>query len=313
MPSVPSVLIASELKDLLPPQPVPEARVRWIAAGEETPGGDYVGIVPLLSRRLGAGDLAALPQLKVIANCAVGIDNVDVAAALVRGIVVTNTPDVLTEATADLTWALILAVARRLKEGAQLIAEQRWHGWNPTELLGLELRDRTLGLLGAGRIGQAVGRRAFGFSMRVLYHARTPKPDFEASWAAQAVELDALLGESDVLSVHLPSSDQTRDLLGDDLLARLRPGAILINTARGDIIDQEALLRALRSGHLGGVGLDVYPREPEVHPELVAHPRVVVLPHIGSATWETRRAMAALAVRNLRAVLRGERALTPVR
>lgn len=307
-----SVLIAEELRPLLEPDPVPGHRVEWLPPGSPTPVGAYAALVPLLSRPIGARELAALPDLKIVANCAVGYDNIDVAAAARRGVIVTNTPDVLTEATADLTWALILAVARRLKEGHDLIATGRWAGWDPTLLLGLELRGSTLGILGAGRIGQAVGRRAVGFGMRMLYTSRSPKPEFERATGAARVELDRLLERSDVVTLHVPSTVQTRGMFHRRRFAQFKRGALLINTARGDLVDESALLGALADGTLGGVGLDVFPAEPAVLPGLVYHPRAVVVPHIGSATTRTRRAMAELAVRNVQAVLAGQPPLTPV-
>lgn len=306
------ILVAAELRALLDRAPLLGHEVTWIAADEPTPAGDYVAIVPLLSRRLGAPELEDLPALRIIANCAVGYDNVDVEAARARGIVVTNTPDVLTEATADLTWALILAVARRIKEGQALVASGGWKVWHPTQLLGLELRGAALGIVGAGRIGQAVGRRAVGFGMRIAYTSRARKPEFERLTGATFAALDRLVAESDVISIHLPSAPDTRRLFDAARLATCKRGALLINTARGDVVDEEALAAALEDGRMGGAGLDVFAAEPAVPRALVHHPRVVTLPHIGSATAETRHAMADLAVRNVRAVLAGERALTPV-
>lgn len=310
---MPAILIAAELRDLLDRDPVRGHAVQWLPADQPTPSGASVAIVPLLSRVIGATELERLPQLRIIANCAVGHDNIDLDAARARGVIVTNTPDVLTEATADLTWALILAVARRLKEGQGLLAAGRWHGWHPTELLGLELRHRTLGIVGAGRIGQAVGRRAVGFEMAILYAtAGSSKPDFERATGARRVELSELLQESDIVTVHVPSTPETRHLFDAARFAAMKPGALFVNTARGDLVHEDALIAALGSGHVGGAGLDVFAEEPRVPPALIAHPRVVVLPHIGSATTETRRAMAGLAVRNVRAVLAGDPPLTPV-
>ena len=301
-----------ELRDLLDPDPVPGHAVEWLAADAPTPAGAYEAIVPLLSRRIGATEIERLPALRVIANCAVGYDNIDLGAARARGIMVTNTPNVLTESTADLTWALILAVARRLKEGKELVQSGAWQGWHPTELLGLELSGATLGVVGAGRIGAAVARRAVGFGMRILYVSRTAKPDLERVTGATRVELDRLLSESDVVSIHVPSTGETRRMFDGALLGRLKRGAILINTARGDIVDEPALIAALDEGHIGGAGLDVFSHEPTIPRALVEHPRVVALPHIGSATTHTRRAMAALAVDNVRAVLAGRPPVTPI-
>jgi glyoxylate reductase len=229
-----------------------------------------------------------------------------------RGVMVTNTPGVLTEATADLTWALILATARRLVEGVDLVRRGTWTGWHPEQLLGLELRGRTLGLFGAGRIGQAVGRRAPAFGLRILYAARTPKPEFERDTGAIRVDTSRLLAESDIVSLHVPSTPETKGVINGETLARMKPGAILINTSRGDLVREEALAMALELGHLGAAGLDVYAEEPKIHPRLLAAPRTVLLPHIGSATEETRRKMAAIAIANVQSVLNGKPPLTPV-
>ena len=308
----PKVLIAAEVRDLLPDDPVPGYEVEWIPAEATTPTGDYIAMVPLLTRWVGGTEFKNLHGLKVVANVAAGVDNVDLVAAQMRGVVVTNTPDLTTEATADLTIGLLLSVARRFKEGRFVIERGEWRGWHPTELLGMGLSTRTLGIVGAGRIGQAVGRRARGFGLRIVYTARTAKPDFERDTGARRLDLTRLLNESDIVSLHTPVTPETRGLIDAARLAAMKPGAILLNTARGELIREPALLEALRENRLSGVGLDVYPDEPAVHPELVSHPRVVTLPHIGSATEETRRGMADLAVRNVRAVLAGEPPITPV-
>jgi glyoxylate reductase len=307
-----AVLVAAELAELLDPEPLPGRRVEWLDGAAATPAGPYAAIVPLLSRRIGEAELAGLPRLKVVANCAVGYDNVDLAACARRGVVVTNTPDVLTDATADLAMALLLAVARRLGEGQRLIERGAWRGWDPRLLLGLELKGATLGIVGAGRIGRAVGRRAAAFGMRLCYCDTAARGDFELETGAVRLSLDQLLARADAVTVHLPSTPETRGLIGAGALAAIRRGAILINTARGDIVDEPALVAALEDGRLGGVGLDVFAHEPEVPPALVRHPRAVVLPHLGSATTRTRRAMAALALRNVVAVLAGEPPVTLV-
>ena len=306
------VLIAAELRNLLEPSQLTDLDITWISADQPTPKGDWVAIVPLLSRWVGGTELKNLPRLRIVANVAVGYNNVDLVAAEMRGVLVTNTPGVLTDATADLTWALILATARRLVEAVDLVRSGRWTGWHPEQLLGLELRGRTLGLLGAGRIGQAVGRRAPAFGLRVLYAARTPKPDFERDTGAIRVDIGRLVAESDIVSLHAPSTPETKGIINADTLARMKSGAILINTARGDLVREEALAAALERGHLGAAGLDVYTDEPAIHPRLLAAPRTVLLPHIGSATAETRRQMAAIAVANVQAVLSGKPPLTPV-
>ena len=306
------VLVAAELKSLLEPSQLIDLDITWLAAGDPTPKGDWEAIVPLLSRWIGGTELKNLPKLRIVANCAVGYNNVDLVAAEMRGILVTNTPGVLTEATADLTWALILATARRLVEGVDLVRSGQWTGWHPEQLLGLELRGRTLGLLGAGRIGQAVGRRAAPFGLRIVYTARTPKPDFERETEARRADTNQLLAESDIVSIHVPSTPETKGMINGETLGRMKRGAILINTARGDVIREEALAKSLELGHIGAAGLDVYTNEPTIHPRLLAAPRTVLLPHIGSATEETRRKMVGIAVANVQAVLAGKPPLTPV-
>lgn len=305
-------LIAAELKNLLESSQLTDLDVTWLSSDQPTPKGDWEAIVPLLTRWVGGTELKNLPNLRIVANVAVGYNNVDVVAAEMRKVIVTNTPGVLTEATADLTWALILAAARRLIEGVDLVRSGTWTGWHPEQLLGLELRGRTLGLFGAGRIGQAVGRRAPAFGLRILYSARSAKPEFERETAATRVETSRLLAESDILSLHVPASPETKGIINGESLARMKRGAILINTARGDLIREEALAIALETGQLGAAGLDVYAEEPTIHPRLLAAPRTVLLPHIGSATEETRRKMASIAIANVQSVLNGKPPLTPV-
>jgi glyoxylate reductase len=311
--SSPRVLIAVELEPLLPENPLPGYEAVWISTLDPTPRGDYVALIPLLSRSIGERELEGLPELQVLAQCAVGYDNIDLGAAARRGILVTNTPDVLTESTADLAWALILAVARRMKEGQEMLAQGAWTGWSPTQLLGLELNGSTLGIVGAGRIGQAVGRRAGGFGMRVSYSDAERRPDFESAVGAHRLDLSMLLAESDVVTLHLPSTVETRRLFDAHRISLMKAGSLFINTARGDLVDEGALLESLDEGRLGGAGLDVFSREPQVPRELVEHPKVVALPHLGSATTQTRRAMAELAVKNALEVLAGREPLTPVR
>jgi glyoxylate reductase len=306
------VLVAAELKNLLEPAQLTDLDVTWISTDQPTPKGEWVAIVPLLTRWVGGTELKNLPKLRIVANVAVGYNNVDVVAAEMRKVIVTNTPGVLTEATADLTWALILATARRLVEGVDLVRSGKWTGWHPAQLLGIQLQGRTLGLFGAGRIGQAVGRRAPAFGLRILYSARTPKPEFEQETGATRVDTSRLLGESDILSLHVPSTPETKGLINGETLARMKAGAILINTSRGDLVREEALAHSLELGHLGAAGLDVYTEEPAIHPRLLAAPRTVLLPHIGSATEETRRKMATIAIANVQSVLNGKPPLTPV-
>jgi glyoxylate reductase len=245
--------------------------------------------------------LEAAPRLRIVANHAVGYDNVDVPACTGRSVWVTNTPDVLTDATADLTWALILALARRLREGERMLRAGGFHGWAPTMLLGRDLHGRTLGILGYGRIGRAVARRAEGFGMRVLFTAK-----------GGGAPLDELLDQSDVLSIHVPLNEKTRHLIGASELLRMKKGALLVNTARGPIVDEAALVAALERGHLGGAALDVFENEPAVHPGLLGRDDVVLLPHLGSATEETRENMARIALTQIGRVLRGEPPTTAV-
>jgi len=306
------VLIAAEIKNLVEPAQLADLDITWLPVSEPTPKGDWVALVPLLSRWVGGTELKNLRNLRIVANVAVGYNNIDLVAAEMRKVLVTNTPGVLTEATADLTWALILATARRLVEGIDLVRSGKWTGWHPEQLLGMELRGRVLGLFGAGRIGQAVGRRAPPFGLRLLYAARTPKPEFERETGATRADASQLLAESDIVSLHVPSTPDTKGIMNGETLARMKRGAILINTSRGDLVREEALAMALERGHLGAAGLDVYTDEPTIHPRLRAAPRTVLLPHIGSATEETRRKMAAIAVSNVQAVLSGKPPLTPV-
>lgn len=306
------MFVAAELRELLDPSRLEGLDVTWVRSDEPTPEGEFVAAVPLLSRWMGGTEFKRLPQLRIVANCAVGYNNVDLVAAEMRRIIVTNTPDVLTAATADLTWALMLACARRLLAGVDMVKTGNWTGWHPQMLLGLELEGATLGIVGAGRIGQAVGKRALGFGMRILYASRTPKPEFERATGASRRELRPLLRESDVVTLHVPKTPETQGMINTDTLAVMKAGAILINTSRGDLVREEAVAVALEEGRLGAAGLDVFTEEPDIHPRLRAAPRTVLLPHIGSATLPTRRKMAETAVANVQAVLAGAPPLTPV-
>jgi glyoxylate reductase len=261
-------------------------------------------LIPLITDAVDAAVIAAGSELRIIANVGVGYNNIDVAAAKARGIVVTNTPDVLTDATADLTWALILGITRRLGEGERLVRSGQWKGWAFDQLLGSLLRGKQLGIIGHGRIGRAVAARAEAFGMRIAYTSR--------SGAAGAMPLDRLLSTSDVVTIHVPLSDATRHLIDQPALARMKRTAYLINTSRGPVVDEKALAWALRSRLLAGAALDVYEREPEIEPELLQLDNVLLAPHLGSATTETRTAMADLAARNVVAVLSGEAPLTPI-
>lgn len=299
------------------PDPVMEAiRARFRLCGEPSTdpptreallagAREAEAMICTLTETIDEAVLGAAPGLRVIANYAVGFNNIAVDAARARGIVVTNTPDVLTDATADLTWALLLATARRLPEGHALVQSGGWRGWEPTQLLGMDLTGKTLGVLGMGRIGQAVARRAGGFAMHVLYHSRRPLPDSPRSGGWRFVSMEELLSASDVLTLHLPLAEQTRHIIGAAQLRRMKPTALLINTSRGPVVDEAALSTVLREGHLAGAGLDVYEHEPGIHQGLLGLPRVVTLPHLGSATLATRSRMGMMCVENVEAVLAG--------
>jgi glyoxylate reductase len=260
------------------------------------------GIVSLITDSVDRSVIEAGAGLRVIANVGVGYNNIDVAAARERGIVVTNTPDILTDATADFTMALILAVTRRLGEGERLIRRGEWKGWALDQLLGMQLGGKQLGIIGPGRIGRAVAARAAVFGMSVVQTSRR----------GGGMPLDRLLATSDVVSLHVPLTPETRHLIGQPELARMKRTAYLINTTRGPVVDETALVWALKNRLIAGAALDVYEREPEVHPELLLLENVVLTPHLGSATIETRTAMAELAARNAIAVLSGQPPLTPV-
>jgi lactate dehydrogenase-like 2-hydroxyacid dehydrogenase len=276
----------------------------------------YHGVVCLLTDRMDESVLEANPQLQVISNVAVGVDNIDLRVARRLGITVTNTPDVLTETTADLTFALMLAVARRLPEADAFVRSGSWTAWKLSpSLMGVDLYGKTLGLFGLGRIGRAVARRAVhGFGMRLVYASRSPLPaELERELGATRVDLDDLLTIADVVSLHAPLTQETRHVLGADQFAAMKPSAILINTARGALVDESALAEALEAGQIWGAGLDVFEEEPDVHPRLLAlRERLVLAPHVGSATIDTRRRMADIAVRDARAVLEGRTPAHPV-
>ena len=275
--------------------------------------GEAVALLCLLTDTVDAALLESAPRLRIVANAVVGFNHVDVAACRARGIVVTNTPDVLTGATAELTWALLLAAVRRLPQAERSLRAGEFHGWGFWDYLGDGLEGRTLGIYGMGRIGQAVARRARAFGMHVVYHSRTPlAAEEERELEAEHVSFDELLARGDVLSLHAPLTPETRHVFDRNALARMRPGSVLVNTARGPLVDEAALVDALRDGPLAAAGLDVYEHEPAVHPGLLELPNVVLLPHIGSATRGTRTAMAMLAARNVHAVLSGKPPLTPI-
>jgi glyoxylate reductase len=271
------------------------------------------GVLPTVTEKMDAEVMdTAGEDLKVIANMAVGYDNVDVEAAKERGIVVTNTPEVLTETTADTAFLLLLAAARRLGEAERLVRSGGWDAWGPKQLLGPDVWGKRLGLVGLGRIGQAVAHRSSGFQMEVLYYDQYRNESVEEELGARYLELDDLLRESDFVSIHTPLTPETRHLISERELDIMKPTSVLVNASRGPVVDEAALAEALENKRIFAAGLDVYEEEPEVHPKLLELENVVLAPHIGSASIETRDRMAALAAENLRAVLQGEQPKTPV-
>lgn len=243
----------------------------------------------------------AAQKLKIVANYAVGYNNIDVEEATKRGIPVTNTPGVLTDASADLAWALLFSTARRVVESDNYLRDGKFDGWGPTHFLGQDITGATLGIIGAGRIGQAVAKRAEAFSMKVLYHSRQQKPDFESSInpKPEFVELDDLLKRSDFVSIHVALTPETKHMIGERELKMMQPHSVLINTSRGSVIDEAALVKALKEGWIWGAGLDVYEEEPKVHPELINLKNAVLCPHIASATVDTRTKMGLIAANNI--------------
>jgi glyoxylate reductase len=298
---------------------LPDVAVDVPARGHVAVGGldltDAAALVCLLVDRIDAAVLARAPTLKIVANCAVGVDNIDLVAAARAGVAVTNTPDVLTEATAEFAFALMLAAARRLPEGERLVRGGTWTGWALDQLLGVQLVGKTLGIVGFGRIGRALARRAEAFGMRIIYSdvhggvSIASPADAGRAAPPQAVRrsIDALFAEADVVSLHCPLTPETRHVVNARTLARMKPTGIVVNTARGGCVDESALIEALTAGRLFAAGLDVYANEPEIDPRLVACPRVVLAPHIGSATTETRTQMAQLCADAVIAILTGRR------
>lgn len=287
-------------------QPVPRATL--LAALHEADG-----VLTLLSERVDGELLDAAPRLKVVANMAVGYDNVDVPELTRRGVILTNTPDVLTEATADVAWGLMLAAARRVVEGQKLIEAGQWKSWSPLFMAGQDVSGATLGIIGAGRIGGAIARRAQGFSMRVLYHNRKPSLELEARTGAQYRAFDDLLREADFVVVAAPLTAETRGMFGAREFALMKPTSVFVNIARGPIVQEAALVEALKAGRPWAAGLDVFEKEPigADHP-LLKLPNVVAVPHIGSGTLTTRTNMATTAAANLVAVVSGGPPLNPV-
>ena len=275
--------------------------------------GSADGLLTMTSDRVDAQLINAAPRLRVVANMAVGVDNIAQAALATRGIILTNTPDVLTETTADLAWALILAASRRIVEGQRLIESGEWRSWAPMFMVGADVHGATLGVLGAGRIGAAVLRRGRGFGMTLRYSNRSRRPDLEAELGAQWRSLLDLFAQSDVVVVTAPLTSATRGLVGPAELGAMKPTSVLVNVARGPVVQEDALAAALTSGRPWAAGLDVFEHEPigADHP-LLRHPRVVAVPHIGSASVATRTAMAVTAARKLVAVITGQPAPNPV-
>lgn len=269
------------------------------------------GLMAMLTDKIDGAFLDARPNVRAIANYAVGTNNIDVPACTARGVGVSNTPGVLTDATAEIAWMLLMMTARRAGEAERQVRANRWGGWEPMQLLGMDVVNRTLGIVGAGRIGARLARMAAGFEMKLLYHNRKQSAEMEAL-GASLVPLKILLAESDFISLHVPLTDQTRHMIGAAQFQQMKRTAVLINTARGPVIDEAALVEALAAKTIFGAGLDVYEQEPTLHPGLRALDNVVLLPHIGSATIRTRDRMADMAAGNLLAMLAGERPANPV-
>lgn len=269
---------------------------------------DKDGVISMLDDPIDSDVINAAPNLKVISNYAVGFNNIDIKTATSRGIVVTNTPGVLTNATADLAWALLMAASRRVAEGDKFLRAGKFHCWGPKLMLGYEFAGKTLGIIGMGRIGIAVAKRAKGFDMHVVYYKRHRlSEEEEREIGAEYVSLNDLLSRSDFVSIHTPLTDDTRHMLGEEQFKKMKRNCILVNTARGPIIDEKALVKALKEGWIAGAGLDVYENEPAVTPELLDMDNVVLEPHIGSATYEAREKMAEMVVEDCLAVLNGNR------
>ena len=269
---------------------------------------DKEALVCLLTEKINDELLAAAPKLRIVANVAVGFDNIDVPACTRRRVVASNTPGVLDETTADFAWTLLMAIARRVLEGDQLVRSGQWTGWNLDQLCGGDVWGKTLGLLGFGRIGRAVARRTRGFQMRVIYNDAIRAPaEVEKELNVEFLERDQVLAEADFISVHVPLLSETRHLISAPQLARMKRTAYLINTSRGPVVDEAALLAALEAGQIAGAALDVHEKEPQVHPGLMKRADVILTPHIASASVETRTRMATIAAENVIAVFAGRR------
>ena len=302
------VLVVDSLSEFLQEQSVPAGLSIRTCSTNSIPAGECAGFIPDVTTRIGRSEMQRLRGLRVIANYGVGYDNIDIGSARELGIAVSNTPGVLTDATAELTWALVLAVTRRVSEGERMVRAQQWPGWQPTQLRGRSLKGRRLGIIGAGRIGREVGLRARAFGMHVVYWSRTRQREWELACDARFAQLEEILSTCDVVSIHLSKSAETEKLVD---VRMLKDGAVLINTARGAVVDEAVLMAELQSGRISA-GLDVYVNEPTVPAELLSLDNVVLLPHIGSATYEARRAMWDMAWQNLLRGLAGEPLVNPV-
>lgn len=269
-------------------------------------------VLALLSEKIDREAIDNFSKCKIVANCAVGYNNVDVNYAKEKDLIITNTPNVLTDATADIAAGLIIACARRFHEGEKLIRDKKFFGWKPNMLLGLDLKNKTLGIIGAGRIGFATAKRLKAFGMKIIYYDRNKRMNFEVELAAKKVSLEKLMKRSDVISIHLPLTEQTFHLLDKEKLKLMKSTAVLVNTARGEIVEEEYLIHQLQRKKIFAAGFDVYENEPNINPKLLGLENVFLLPHIGSATKETRAAMSILAANNIINVLKGKKPLTPV-
>lgn len=273
---------------------------------------DADAVLSLLTERIDKEAIDNLAKCKIVANCAVGYNNIDIAYAKERKLIVTNTPYVLTDATADLTVALILACARRLREGEQMMRENKFDGWKPNMLLGFDLKGKTVGIIGAGRIGRATARRLKGFGVKIIYFDRKKRDEFETEFLSTRVNLKELMKQSDIISLHLPLSKETHHIINKENLSLMKKSAIIVNTSRGDIIEEKTLIKLLKQKKIFAAGFDVYENEPNINPDLRTLENVFLLPHIGSATVETRAAMALLAANNIINVLNGKEPITPI-
>lgn len=273
---------------------------------------DCDGVITLLSDKIDKEVIDKMEKCKVIANYAVGFNNIDVEYAKKKGIVVTNTPDVLTDSTADLTMALVLACARKIPESEKFVRNKKFMGWSPKLFLGTELRDKYFGILGAGRIGTEVAKRAYAFGCKILYYSNSKNQYLESKLKAKKLSLNSILKKSDIISLHLPLNQKSKSLLNKEKLDLLKPSSILINTARGEILDESYLIKMLKQNKITAAGFDVYQNEPNLNKEFYKLKNVILLPHIGSATVEARDKMSILAAKNVIAVLSGKRAITSV-